>query len=382
MTSKTFSRFFTRPAKATLMTLLLGVNILAGVLTVASAYGGKVDPYVSVIPALLSMMLPGFLIGDLVVMLLDFVVKRWKMMLIVLASWLIALPSLLVYSPLNIFPRHLTEAEEEHTFTLLTYNALNFYDFRGEVAELKSNATIDYILSTDADVVSMQEVEFIQSWPLWKVTPEQVQELDRRYPYRVVNADRQLTVLSKYPFEHVIVNVPPPHNIKMALFRLHIKGHTVHLFNVHLESIGLSIADKELYQDLFDKAPSTEQALRHQFHEVKSQLITKLAKAFRNRTDQARIIRHVVDSIGGDFIVAGDFNDIQGCYAERVIMGNDLHDAYAECALGPCITYHGNRFYFRIDHILYGGDMEAVSVKRGDAPSSDHFPLVAKFLFD
>ena len=53
--------------------------------------------------------------------------------------------------------------------------------------------------------------------------------------------------------------------------------------------------------------------------EVKSKLLTKLATAFKIRAVQAHAARSVIDSIGGPFIVAGDFNDIPGCYAMRVI---------------------------------------------------------------
>ncbi|MDE5650801.1 MAG: hypothetical protein K2I35_07320, partial [Duncaniella sp.] len=70
------------------------------------------------------------------------------------------------------------------------------------------------------------------------------------------------------------------------------------------------------------------------------------------------------------------------CYAIRTIMGDDLRDAYAECAFGPAITYHGNRFYFRIDHILYDGNIEAVKLQLDKVPSSDHYPLFATFLID
>ncbi|MDE6378251.1 MAG: endonuclease/exonuclease/phosphatase family protein [Duncaniella sp.] len=374
------SRFFTRPAVKVYRTLLLIANLVAGALTIASAYGGIPDPRITVIPALLSMMLPGFLIGGLLLVPVDFLSRRGKWSLIIVAAWLISLPPLLDYSPVNISVRSLTPAERERTFSLLTYNVLNLYDFRGEIDTITRNATLDYILSTDADIVSMQELETVQTWPLWKITAEQIDELKHRYPYRAVNVSNQLTVLSRYPFTQVKLNVPAEHGIRMALFRFDIKGETVHLFNVHLESIGLSMADKDLYENLFRKAPQSERALRCEMKDVKNQLISKLAAAFRLRAEQADIIRHAIDSIGGNFIVAGDFNDIQDSYAVRTILGDDLHDAYADCALGPCITYHGNKFYFRIDHMLYGGDLEAVSCRRGNILSSDHFPLLGEFL--
>lgn len=370
-----------RPTKATLVTILLVVNIITAIVTIVAAYGGYVDPGKFVIPALMSMMLPVILIGGLVVLVFDMLFKR-GFTLILAAAWLLSLPSLLTYSPLNIGTKELTPEEKSHSFTFLTYNVLHFWDFRGNVPGLERNTTIDYILETDADIVSLQEVEFIKSWPLWRITPEQVQALDAKYPYRVVNVNNQLTVLSKYPFEYENLDIPKPMDVRMGLFKFNIMGQTVRLFNVHLESIGLNMADKALYKGLFEKAPGSERAIKKELKDVKRQLIDKLSIAFGKRADQARYIRHVMDSIGGNFIVAGDFNDIQGCYAVRTIMGDDMEDAYAENAFGPAITYHGNRFYFRIDHVLYKGGLEAVDLVRGNVPSSDHYPLLTTFVLD
>lgn len=382
MPSSRFHRLITRPTKATLTTILLVVNILTAMSTLIAAYGGIVNPAHFVVPALMSMMLPGILIGGLAILIIDIAFKKQRMTMIIIGAWLISVPSLLIYSPLNISSRKLTDDERTRTFTLLTYNALHFWDFRGNVPDLERNATIDYILKADADIVNLQEVEFIKSWPLWRITPEQIKELDAKYPYRIVNVNNQLTVLSKYPFEYENIPIPSPMDVRMALFKFNIMGRTVRLFNVHLESIGLSMADKALYQGLFDKSPWSERTLRKELSDVKHQLISKLSTAFSKRADQALFIRNTIDSIGGNFIVAGDFNDIQGCYAVRTIMGNDMSDAYAENAFGPTITYHGNRFYFRIDHVLYKGDMEAVDIKRGDSPSSDHYPFLTTFLLD
>jgi endonuclease/exonuclease/phosphatase (EEP) superfamily protein YafD len=56
-----------------------------------------------------------------------------------------------------------------------------------------------------------------------------------------------------------------------------------------------------------------------------------------------------------------------------------MKDAYEECALGPTITFHASRFYFRIDHVLYKGNFEAIDIERGDQKSSDHYPLLTTF---
>ena len=167
----------------------------------------------------------------------------------------------------------------------------------------------------------------------------------------------------------------------MGCFKINVKGCDIHLMDVHLKSIGLTPEDKELYKETLD-LPENKSELKRELKEVKSQLLTKLADAFRTRTFQAREVRKVVDSIGGPFIVAGDFNDIPDCYAVRTIRGKDMHDAYADAAFGPTITYHGDKFYFRIDQVLYKGPFKAVDIERGDIASSDHNPLLTTFLFD
>ncbi len=376
-----FRNIIIRPTRATLFAIVAAVNTGLAMATVFSAYGGMFNPGEVVVAAIMAMMFPGFLVASVLLLLLDLVFWR-KAALVMALALAVSAPPILNFSPVNIGRRVLTEEERQRSFTFLTYNVLHFWDFRGNVPGLSRNATIDYILSTDADIVSLQEVEFLKSWPLWNITPEQLEELGERYPYRMVNVSYQLSLLSKYPFEFVDLGLPESISRRFACFKIKIGDETVHLFNVHLESIGLTPRDKELYQKLFDKAPASEAALRRELSKVKNQLVSKLAKAFAERTEQARAIRNTIDSIGGNVIVAGDFNDIPDCYAVRTIMGSDMTDAYARTAFGPTITYHGNRFYFRIDHVLYKGDFDCVSLKRGDSPSSDHYPFLATFVFD
>ncbi|MDE5725538.1 MAG: endonuclease/exonuclease/phosphatase family protein [Duncaniella sp.] len=379
--AKHFNKFVFRPTRATIFAIVAALNTGVAMATVFSAYGGIFDPGKVVIAALMAMMFPGFIIASLIFLIADLVF--WRKAAVVMALGLVAsLPPIINFSPINLDHTELTEAQRQRSFTFLTYNVLHFWDFRGNVPGLSRNATIDYILATDADIVSLQEVEFLKSWPLWRITPEQIDELSSRYPYRMVNASYQLTLLSKYPFEFVDLHLPERIQRRFACFRIKIGNHTVHLFNVHLESIGLTPRDKELYQGLFDKAPGSEKALRRELTLVKTQLVSKLAKAFAERSEQAHAIRNAIDSIGGNFIVAGDFNDIPDCYAVRTIMGEDMTDAYAQNALGPTITYHGNKFYFRIDHVLYKGDFNCVDLERGSSPSSDHYPFLGTFVFD
>lgn len=380
--SKT-SKYIFRPLRLTGNMLMLAGNIIAALLLIVSAYGGTVNPDRTVVPAILAMMFPYILCGCLLLLVIDSFLFR-KTTLVMVASLIICLPSILTYSPFNLPNPPLTKAEKERSFTLLTYNVLHFWDCRGTNDALTSNTTIDYILSTDADIVNLQEVEFIKTWPLWHITPAQIDSLGRRYPYRLIDISNQLTLLSKYPFEEVKLTGDDEYLLShFALFKMNVDGRRLYLFNVHLKSIGLTPEDKTLYMSLLKDTPKSEKALRKELGKVRRQLLSKLGSAFRLRAAQARFIRNTIDSLGrSNVIVAGDFNDIPGCYAIRTIRGNDMADAYRENAFGPTITYHLNSFHFRIDHVLYRGDFKAVDIEREPVPSSDHYPLLTTFVWD
>lgn len=376
-----YTRRRPRPIRSPLLAVAAGVNVLVALLTIFSAYGGMFSPNARVIASFAAMALPAMLLAGIIIAILDLLIDR-RLILALAAGWAISMPSLLVFSPLHFGSPRLTPEQKEREFTFMTYNALHFLDFRGKLPSVTRNATVGYIIDTDADIVSLQEVENIHPNPDWHLTRAMIDTLKILYPHRIVGMSNQLTILSKYPMEPVEVSVPPDVRYAIGCVRIDIDGSPVHLLNVHLKSIGLTPDDKTLYKDVLTDVPKNRTELRSEMRQVKSELFSKLAEAFVVRAHQARAVKAVVDSIGGPFIVAGDFNDVPNCYAIRTIRSAHLRDAYADAAFGPCITYHGDHFYFRIDQILYKGPFKAISVKKGDINSSDHNPLLATFLMD
>ena len=142
------------------------------------------------------------------------------------------------------------------------------------------------------------------------------------------------------------------------------------VYNIHLASYRLDEEDR----DEIDRIK----------HGDMSENSKKTIKKFKNTVlehekEVDMLISHVEKS-AHKTIMCGDFNDTPFSYAQRTIMGTDMTDVYKECAFGPTITFHANRFYFRIDHMLYKGrNLEAVDIERGDIKYSDHYPLVATF---
>ena len=252
----------------------------------------------------------------------------------------------------------------------MTYNSFGLPG-----ADNKANRTITEILKYDADFVCMQEAPKIDQFK-HRIGEEQLNLLEKRYPY-MGDSNAAMCFLSKHP-----VNTIRTHKDKkyfaFCVYETQVFGQQAYIFNIHLESIGLTASDKELYMDL--TSVNKEKTLRG----VRSRLMTKLSNAFKNRAGQAEMIRGIIDSLQtvnkeARIFVCGDFNDTPYSYSYLTIK-KGFNDAYADAGIGPTFTYNANRLYFHIDHILYeDDDIEAVSTRRGNSRSSDHYPLVSTF---
>lgn len=341
---------------------------------IASAYGGYVNPDVTTIFALLSMMLPGFIVAQIVVCIAGLWISRATSLMGVVAL-LVSSDSILDYSPINLRHKVVDDQElRDISFTLMSYNVLEFKQYDNQYPDTGTNPTITYILGQDPDIACLIECETIHPYVHRQVLQPQIDSILHRYPYYHID-NRGNSIFSKFPCHQVELKMPDDFNGRIAAYQADIHGKSVTIFVVHMTSIGLSADDRELYDEM------TRLHAIDKFGEVRHQLLHKLSIAFRRRAHQARILRQMIDSIDSDnIIVTGDFNDIPGCYALRTIMRDDFKSVYTECGLGPAVTYYGNRFYFRIDHILYRGNLEPLWIKIGDVKYSDHYPLLTQFV--
>lgn len=358
---------------------------VVAVLIVMSAHGGAVNPEVSAVPAILAMTFPLWALLSLV-MLAVCLAARSLRRLALLPALALALSwgPLCDFAPLNFFS---SKAEPDaRKFTVMSFNTYALYDilvdsvssdpkqWKREIEAGVSNPTINYIIREHPDIICGQEFPALKHNIRTHFTKWQVDTLTRRYPW-VANESGE-AVLSPWPMKPVKLRQPDSPYAWFAAGIADIQGHETLLVSVHMQSIGLDSNDKELYREL------TEGEGSKKIRQVKRQLLGKLAYAFKERALQARLLREQIDSLGiENVIVAGDFNDIPSCYALRVISGDDFRNAFTDAGFGPIITYHANRFYFHIDHIVYRGKMRAIGFERGDCPNSDHYPVTATFVW-
>lgn len=348
---------------------------MLAIVTVIGAYGGHIEPQSMPIASLLTMLFPILMVACAAVAVIDLLFKR-QLAIIPAVAIVASIGPMLTVSPVHKPHAPLTEDEMPRKFTVLTYNVLNFIDNQGIYPD-STNRTISYILSTDADIVCLQECEYLCPMPMYCVTKAQVDSLLDRYPYRHIGKNGQ-SLLSKFPFLPIPMHKTEKDNAAFTAYRTNVYGHVVTIFNVHLQSLGLTTSDRELFLSL--TSLDRQQSLDH----IRSQIVSKLFDGFIQRAEQADRIAVWVKAFddNSDIILCGDFNDVPLSYAYRTIIGAGLSDAYAEAALGPTITYNSNRFYFHIDQMMYHGELSPVSVERGNIPSSDHYPIFATFLWD
>lgn len=362
------------------------LNGLIALLTLASAYGGMVNPATTAIPAMLAMTFPLWLGVSVIALLVDLFVNR-HMAIIPAVSIVMSLGPLLSYCPLNLSPTKLTPQEETRSFTLMSYNVYGLNDYLQPYSPKDStrlraesdcgihNPTLAHILECDPDIACLQEfyMNFDARFPV--ITRALFDSICTRYPHRIAGCANG--ILSKYPLYPIDLPQPEDPTAFYLGAIAEIQQHRTLIISVHLQSIGLNPSDRAVFKEITE-GEGGRKALSH----AKNHFLGKLSMAFRKRAQQAEMLRHQIDSLGVDnVIIAGDFNDIPECFALRQLARDDFRNAFTMAGFGPIITYHANHFYFHIDHILYRGDMEAIGFSKDKFGRSDHYPIMARFLW-
>lgn len=348
--------------------LLVGTLLVSGAYLLG-AYSGYIPPVRWIIPAFLGLFFPALLVAQIGVTIFWLLAWDKRRLLLVAAVWLISLPQLLVYFPISRAEKSL--GTEEESLRILSYNVCAF-GFKPHT-KTSPNATLQYIKSSGADIVCIQEAMLNQNPWAGVVSKTLRSYLDEDYPYinviRVNRGGSTLALLSKYPIKEA-KEIPLPSWVNGAVaYKVDIRGKETLIINVHLESFHLHRVDGEDYLRLAKDGD----AIR-----LKDALRDKLSPTFRSHNIQANIIHDLIQSYGsGRVIVCGDFNDTPLSYA-RYKIGEGLEDAFVSKGNGLGITFHTRPFFVRIDHILFGPAFRALRCEVDKTASeSDHYPIEA-----
>lgn len=245
--------------------------------------------------------------------------------------------------------------------TVLTWNTGRM----GEFKKPEKNEVIQYLMSQDADVICLQEVDVYKD-AQFLTLPEVRQTLSKKYPYSyidfsVYNKRHQYgtMVWAKYP----LINKQSIHyetqgNLSNRCDMV-VGKDTLRIINNHLESYKLES------EDLKDV----------------DRIEAKWKRAIPLRNAQARVVRREIEASPYPVIVVGDFNSVALSFAYWHISAG-LHDAWNETHFWEWgATYEYKGIGLRIDYILCSDPLKPVACEVKETTGSDHKPVVAKLVW-
>lgn len=357
--------------RGTFRSILFTINSFTLLLLLSSYLSWYVSPAEVVFFAYLGLAFPVVLVVNFMFLIFWSTMHKWRIVGLNIVVFMLCYATISAYFPITIFP----QAVPESSIKVLSYNVRGF-NWKLDKKWNDTMPMIKYLKSLDADIVCLQE--YAVSVNENQATTRNLQKILKDYPYYSVTPLRPnngrnvygLACFSKYPIKST-QNIPFGDTDNGAVvYEIVVNGKIVTVINNHLESNRLTTKDKRLYKDFLRSRKSGKK-----LDEVTQNIDSKLSTAFRIRVPQVDMVaRYSKLQMADALIVCGDFNDSPISYSYKTIK-NGLVDAYAETGFGPGITYHENKFWFRIDFIMHSKNMKSYQCTVDTVTYSDHYPI-------
>ena len=352
--------------RSILLNVFTGASFTVELLMVAVAYSDRLHPADYPRLACAGMAFPAFLIVNVVILMLWLMVK-WKRAWIPLLGFLLAFPAIRIYLPLNIA----TEPPSQ-SIKVMSYNVGCYTLGKGGKTDHELLDSIYlYIRSQNADIVCLQE-DMTSSGDTTRY-----QEL---YPYNDtvhVNKPRSsylnvVSIHSRFPIVgRERIRYESVANGSVG-FYLDIGGDTVIVVNNHFESTHLTEDDRNLYKDIISGSMDGKDTKAETSH-----LIGKIGESMVKRSAQAEAVHHYIESHNSyPIILCGDFNDTPISYTRRTV-AQGLTDCYVETGCGLGFSFKQKGFAIRIDNIMCSDHFKPYGCHVDNSiTASDHYPII------
>lgn len=233
-----------------------------------------------------------------------------------------------------------TDKPNTHSLRLVSWNAEGF-----QLNKDTLQASATFIRNLHPDVICLQER------PHDNLLHRDSISAVFGYPYRVFNSREDevlnLAVYSRFPLSNMKEYYFPNSYNKVLQIDLQYEGRTIRLFNMHLQTTGMTSA----FQG---------NNLLHTY---------QLNAGERNR--QAQLLAEAIASSPYPVIVCGDLNDTPVSYAYRKLTGQ-LEDCFLEAGNGWGGTYQPAHNLFRIDYTLCSTELKTLAYRLYSNRWSDH----------
>ncbi len=312
---------------------------------------------------LLPLLIPFFLIAN-VVLLLILIVARKLLFIIPLIAIVIGWKFVGVTFQLNPRPA------DDVGLSVLSYNThlFNFHQREEENPDLKQNS-LQWVRDNRSDIKCLQE--FLQDYttPAHNSIKHLGKDGEYEHSYHIIDGNPKrrshgLAIFSRYPIINEGLIFENKKNNGAMFVDIKIDQDTIRVYNSHLESMSI-VANKLADVD----------GIKQNYRST----LRKLKNGIQMRASQVQILSEHIQGSPYPVILAGDFNDVPYSYTYFTLKSM-LRNAFEEAGRGFGFTYNQVLFFLRIDHIFYGGGLKAKSFKtHREVDYSDHYPISAVF---
>jgi endonuclease/exonuclease/phosphatase family metal-dependent hydrolase len=267
----------------------------------------------------------------------------------------------------NYFQLHAVRKDINNGIKILSYN-VNYFSYDLKNRKSNSNKLIDYLKTSAADIICLQESYIRRSGDLSAGSIMNVLPNIKYYQLAHSVSFGGPVTFSRYP----IINMGEirfANTSNMVIFSdIKINDReTIRVYNCHFQSFQI----KPEHYTVIESPVSGSKRLK-----VKEvlELSHKLISAFSIRALQARKVSEHIKKCEYPVIVCGDFNDTPCSYTYRKVL-DDMKDAFVESGFGISNTYNGILPSFRIDYIFHSSQYNSYNYIRDRVIYSDHFPI-------
>jgi endonuclease/exonuclease/phosphatase family metal-dependent hydrolase len=267
----------------------------------------------------------------------------------------------------NYFQLNAVRKDINNGIKILSYN-VNYFSYDLKNRKSNSHKLIDYLKTSAADIICLQESYFRRSGDLSPVSLMNALPNIKYYQLAHSVYFGGPVTFSRYP----IINMGEirfANTSNMVIFS-DIKvnqDEIIRIYNCHFQSFQIK---PENYTVIESPASGSK---RLKVKEV-LELSHKLISAFSIRAMQSRKVAEHIKNCEYPVIVCGDFNDTPCSYTYRKVLDN-MKDAFVESGFGISNTYNGILPSFRIDYIFYSSQYHSYNYIRDRVNYSDHYPI-------
>ncbi|TAD86447.1 MAG: hypothetical protein EAY75_08390 [Bacteroidetes bacterium] len=329
----------------------------------------------------MSLSLPIGLLGVVAFLIFWLVLKKWRVALIPLVTLALGWKQLGV-----LFGTHkaaFSTATQPGQMRVLSWNVRSFAGLKPGKAHKAANADSMFALVAKyaADVVCFQEFGQYATPGLGEDYRAKMKALgyvhhvlSNDYSRTIYNYTNGLAIFSKWPLVATkrIPFTSSPESLLYADVKVP-KGPTVRIYNTHLQSYKFNGED---YADI-ERIKTNDDKLV----EAGKNIFSKMKRAFRNRGQQADMIRPILDESPNPEILCCDLNDVPASYAYWKLRGN-RKDAFLEKGWGVGRTFLALSPTLRIDYLMANPRLPVQQFSVINKRFSDHLPLVMDVLLE